>query len=157
MSLATFSSSQNNFVGSVDIDMTFPKGQALADWLLFVDGASPLGQFSIVDGRRHTQVMDSALARAWVRRTTSPVYPPDGDIVYFSFNAPVGAPDEQQCGRMVFSDIHVSAGAGSASSAFPSACNNNPLSEQEKALIFMLFDLSACIQPDDDPPTPPPT
>jgi hypothetical protein len=146
-SLATFSTSQNNFNGLVDIDTTFPKGEALADWMEFVDGSSPWSQFNVVDGRRHTTSLDENNARVWVTRTS--------DIVYFSFNAPVGAPEEEQCGRMVFSDIHVSANAGSSTAAFPGACNNNPLSEQEKALIFMLFDLSACIQPDDEPPIPP--
>jgi hypothetical protein len=76
-------------------------------------------------------------------------------IEYFSINAPIGLPPEMQCGRMVFSDIHVSAGAGSPSSPFPSACSNTPLTEQEKVLLFMLFDLSACVIPDDDPPCPP--
>ncbi|MBI4953752.1 MAG: carboxypeptidase regulatory-like domain-containing protein [Myxococcales bacterium] len=146
-SVATFSSNQNNFDGLVDIDLTFPKGVALADWLDFVDGASPYGQFNVVAGRRHTQTVDQSLARIWVRRTPDPVY--------FSFNAPIGAPEPDQCGRMVFSDIHVSAGAGDANGDFPSACSNNPLTEQEKALIFMLFDLSACIVPDDETPCPP--
>lgn len=145
-SVATFTSTQNGFNGSVDIDTTFPKGSALADWLLFVDGASPLAQFNVVDGRRHTTAV-SAAARIWVRRMV--------DTLYFSFNAPINVPEDQQCGRMVFSDIHVSAGAGNASGNFPSTCNNNPLTEQEKVLIFMLFDLSACLIPDDDPPCPP--
>ena len=145
-SIATFSPNQNAFDGPVDIDTGFPKGMALADWLEFVDGSSPHGQFSVVDGRRHTQTT-SADARIWVRRTPDPIY--------FSFNAPIGLPDDQQCGRMVFSDIHVSAGAGDPNGSFPSTCSNNPLSEQEKALIFMLFDLSSCIIPDDKPPCPP--
>lgn len=146
-SVATFTGTQNAFNGLVDIDTSFPKGVALADWMDFVDGSSPHGQFNVVDGRRHTQTLDDTLAQTWVTR--------DDDTVYFSFNAPIGAPAEDQCGRMVFSDIHVSVGAGDASGDFPSACNDNPLTEQEKALLFMLFDLSACLIPDDDPPCPP--
>ena len=146
-SVAQFTNTQNNFNDLVDIDLTFPKGVALADWLDYVDGSSPYGQFNVVDGRRHTTFVDTALARIWVRYLL--------DTIYFSFNAPIGAPEDQQCGRMVFSDIHVSAGAGSATNPFPSACGNNPLSEQEKALIFMLFDLSACLIPDDQVPCPP--
>jgi hypothetical protein len=146
-SVATFTSTQNNFDDQVDIDTTFPKGLALADWLFFVDGSSPHSHFDVVDGRRHTVTLDTNLARIWVRYAM--------DTIYFSFNAPIGAPEDQQCGRMVFSDIHVSAGAGSPNNPFPSACSNNPLSEQEKVLIFMLFDLSACIIPDDDPVCPP--
>ena len=131
----------------MDIDTTFPKGLALADWLLFVDGSSPLGQFNVVDGRSHALSVAMNLAQIWVRRMLG--------SVYFSFNAPIGAPPEEQCGRMVFSDIHVSAGAGNASGDFPSACDDEPLTEQEKVLLFMLFDLSSCVMPDDDPPCPP--
>jgi hypothetical protein len=146
-SVATFSGAGNNFDDVVNIDMTFPKGMALADWLFFVDGSSPLGTFDIVDGRNHAVTVSTMLARLWVSYMMRPIY--------FSFNAPIGAPEDMQCGRMVFSDIHVSAGAGGPNGAFPSTCNNNPLTEQEKVLLFMLFDLSSCIIPDDDPPCPP--
>ena len=118
----------------------------------FVAGQNPFGQFNVQDGRQHTQTLDPA-ARVWVTHENG------GSLgkrtEYFSFNSPIGAAPEDQCGRMVFSDIHVSAGAGNANGDFPSACSNTPLSEQEKALIFMLFDLSACVIPDDKPPCPP--
>ena len=146
-SVASFTSAFTTFDDLVDIDTSFPKGKALADWMMFVSGLSPYGQFQVVDGRQHTLSVAQALARIWVTWT--------GKVEYFSFNAPIGAPEDQQCGRMVFSDIHVSAGAGDPNSNFPSACSNTPLTEQEKALIFMLFDLSSCLIPDDDPPCPP--
>src|SRR4030095_9218897 len=47
----------------VHIDQTFPKGMALAEWLDFVDGSSPFGQFNVVDGRAHTQMVDTDLSR----------------------------------------------------------------------------------------------
>ena len=61
------------------------------------------------------------------------------------------------CGRVVYSDFHVSASALSGKSTFPASCNTGDLSAQEKALEFMLFDLTSCVEPDNVAPQPTPT
>jgi hypothetical protein len=81
----------------------------------------------------------------------------------FSFNTPYGAPETAACGRVAYSGFHVSAGGGAgggspfAEVVFPAHCMGD-LTDQEKVLLYMLFDLGACIgdfppPPDCDPQT----
>ena len=85
------------------------------------------------------------------------------DTIYFSFNAPIGVPEDMQCGRMVFSDIHLSEGRQgddisdeSGTYDFPNGCVTTDFTPQEAVLAFMLFDLSACVVPDNVTPAAPP-
>jgi hypothetical protein len=91
----------------------------------------------------------------------------------FSFNTPYGAPKEAVCGRVAYSGFHVAVASGSGGSGgggmggggaggggpvfpppggdtpfanvtFPEHCKGD-LTDQEKVLLYMLFDLGACI------------
>jgi hypothetical protein len=65
----------------------------------------------------------------------------------FSFNTPYGAPDEAACGRVSYSGFHVVSGGGTSAyedADFPEHCSGD-LSDQEKVLLYMLFDLGACV------------
>jgi hypothetical protein len=130
------------------IDTSFPKGDALADWLVNVQASMTRGQITINEGKHTVTTVNPMLSRRWIHSAM-----PEA-TQYFTFNTPVGVPAAQECGRLVFTDIHVSAGDMSGR-PWPTGCVTTDLSPQEKALEFMLFDLSSCVQPDSEAPRPP--
>jgi hypothetical protein len=130
------------------IDMTFPKGQALAEWLVNVGSAATPGNLTIVDGKNTVSRHVDGISHRWIY-SDSPV-----TAQYLSLNTPVG--EGAQCGRIVMSDIHSSSmDLSSTNTAFPNGCQTTALSDQEKALEFMLFDLSGCLISDTESPSPP--
>jgi hypothetical protein len=152
-----------------NIDTSFPKGQAFAEWLVDVDASAEAGVLPINDWRHDVSSENKPPSQRWIYADTHSAYVDAAtadahaagpSVQHFTFNAPIeagvddaGAP--LQCGKVVFSDFHVSAGERQ-NGGFPTECKMNPMTPQEKALEFMLFDLSACIQLDDKPPPPPP-
>lgn len=141
---------------TANVETSFPKGQALADWLVNVDASSQHGRIALT-GTQHTIVSENAdYAQRWIS-TNNPQ-----TVQYLSANTPLGAADDDQCGRVVLSDIHVTGSedegrdVSSDDIEFPDGCTTTDLSPQEKVLAYMLFDISGCIVPDDQPPVAPP-
>lgn len=135
------------------VDSTFPKGNSFADWLVAV-GASPTrGELSVIAAQNSAQRANQPMAQQWVYTTDN--------VQYMTINTPVEEAENEDalCGRLVHTDLHVTAGMGTDTSnqnvPFPGGCTTDDLSPQEKALEFILFDLGSCVQKEDRPPEPP--
>jgi hypothetical protein len=134
---------------------TFPKGVALQEWLTNVDALTG-GELPIVETKHNADVSAANTpSQGWILADQNSGAA--GATLYLSFNTPTTAAPANQCGRVVYSDLHVGAASGDRpSEPVPMECATGDLSPQEKALEFMLFDLSACVTPNDQPPTAPP-
>ena len=134
------------------VDQSFPKGKALADWLENVQGGTP-GEIDLRQTRGDVDMVAPGKATRWIYSTG----PGDGNAdtaystLYLSFNTPVNQPPESQCGRAVFSDVHV---AGTPSGFC--ADQDPDYAPNLAALEFLFFDLSSCVQSDSKAPIVPP-
>jgi hypothetical protein len=133
----------------------FVKGQMFFKWLglngaLGVNSAPPM-ELPILMPRYNAVVNPTNKpSQPWIDDDMST------NTMYFSFDTPINAmtgPDGNipYCGRAVFSDLHVT-GAMPDTPNPPTGCGPQDLSPQEKALEFMLFDLSSCVISDAVPP-----
>jgi hypothetical protein len=135
--------------GDYQIDVSFPKGNDFADWLVNV-GASPTkGTIGLIDVK-HPALSVLPGTQRWIYNAQS--------VPYLTVNTPIelAATPEQQCGRLVHTGIHVAIVAGDdTQAAFAGGCTSAALTAQEKAMEFLLFDLSSCVMNDTMPPRPP--
>jgi hypothetical protein len=119
-----------------------PKGSAFAQWMTNVQGSTTPGTITINDSRQMCKSIDATKAERWVYMKINGVDYPQN----FQFTTPVEAAKEDRCGKVVFSDMHV-AGPQTSSVGFPMGCTQSPMSPQEKALAFMMFDIATCVGP----------
>jgi hypothetical protein len=155
-SLAQFEKQSDLGNVSGQVVTSFPKGQAMSEWLVNAGATQAAGQVAIAGAQHNILRENPAFTQRWIA-TESPV----PSVQYISANTPLGASDAEQCGRLVLSDIHVSPGGpeddiSDASEPFPQGCVTSELTPQEAVLAFMLFDISGCIVPDDQVPVAPP-
>jgi hypothetical protein len=161
----TNSIGSGNDTTSAAINTSFAKGLAFDQWMTLTKSLQADGTLEIDNSRQNASVSPTAnpASQAWITDTTVPTMTVNGQTgpttMYFDFNTPIAAKPADQCGRVVFSDLHVGAASGDYSkgvTTVPAGCTVADLSPQEKALEFMLFDLSSCVTPDSTPPAPPP-
>lgn len=145
-SIATWNSGTNfsNAITDVVDEVNNAKGKSFADWMKVVEPANPRGEIPIKAGTgRATSSGVKAGVERWtfIKGTETPQN--------FQFTTPFEAPADQRCGKVVYSDMHVSGNGGNANSSYPTSCGDAAtpaaMSPQEKALAFMLFDLASCV------------
>jgi hypothetical protein len=138
------------------IDRTGPRGVDFATWLNHVGASNARDELTVNEPRYTAKRLASPIqAQEWLyvdpARST-----PAGKVSVqdLLFTTPLGAPQDQRCGKVVFSDMHVSSGSTSHPSVpFPgtgierNGCTTTDLTPQEKALAFILFDMASCVAP----------
>ncbi len=152
----------------VQIDTSFARGETFAAWL----GVSSVGalsnvappEISIVESRWNMNNPadwdNTGFAQRWA------FYPndsPNAGIMHVTFDTPWGLAPDKQCGRVLFSDFHVTAAALAESSCaqsqagavpqtgncnFPEECSSE-FTAQEKVLAYFMFDMTSCVKPPD--------
>jgi hypothetical protein len=153
----------------------FPEGVALQTWLGNV-GALVNGELPFFYARDNV-VSVNAPAQTWMTLDKSKLSAddvsklapdaPSAPPQYLSFDLPLNVGSaSSKCGRVVYSDLHVSGGPGAnepvvedsgtvpadygtggSAGIVPTGCAMHALTPQEKALEFMIFDLSSCLIP----------
>jgi hypothetical protein len=145
------------------LDTSFNKGVAFAQWLNVVGGLNaslpsvnppwnPPPKITIQESRHDVNDPVVAPAQRWLYTTTSES-PSVASVQHYTFNTDWTKPADQQCGRVLFSDFHVTTGDNTNNVVFPAECDSNPLTQQEKVLAFMLFDLASCVSQAPPPAT----
>ena len=110
-------------------------------------GSTVRDQVPVNEPRYTCQSVDPQKGERWVYVDPAQSTPPGKTGVQdMLFTTPQNKDAGDRCGKVVFSDMHVSSGSTSKSDTpFPGGCSAQPLSPQEKALAFILFDISSCV------------
>jgi hypothetical protein len=143
-SIATWDNQNDPGNGTIDIidEAGNPKGSSFATWMQNVMGSTTRDQIPIQNGTAKSTAasVDNTKAERWtyLNNTQRPQN--------FQFSTPNEVDPGARCGKVAFSDMHVSGDSSSnAGTPFPGGCSNSDMTPQEKALAFMIFDLSSCV------------
>lgn len=137
-----FGSDDDPVTMSID-EISNPKGASFANWMVNVGASTTRGKFPIIQWRTTARNLDTSKAERWVYTEGQ-----DNTAQMFQFTTPIEQPLDARCGKVVFSDMHVSLDPSTVN-AYPTNCvggeANLTMSEQEKALAFMFFDIGSCV------------
>ncbi len=131
--------------GIATVNTGFDDGATLAQWLKNAGATEPGSSNQIQIGTlRHDTDGVIAPTQAWLNLNDAFDRNP---VMQMTFNAPVGAAADKQCGRVLFNEYHV-IDQNIMPAVFPSQCpTGKPMSAQEEMLEYALFDLSTFEQP----------
>jgi hypothetical protein len=125
------------------IDTSFVKGQAFHNWLQGVGALNANGLLAMTGVAASVSAVNAATTSRWIYDNGN------SDTKYMSFQTPIGGVPADGgtffCGKAVFTDLHA---GGAPQGDVPGSCKNTALSQQEKALEFLFFDLAACVTVD---------
>jgi len=139
------------------VNQAFPKGLAFAQWLnsAAVGASTTLGQLPM-NGAEHSVTAVTSPTVEWLSLSPNPSNGEHSSQA-ISFNTPLTDPEASQCGRSVFTDGHFKTSDGGGvgggddsdpAKPYPTGCSSRPMTPQLKALAFLFFDLTGCVQPD---------
>ena len=128
-----------------------PKGTSFATWMLNVMASTTRDLVTVDQPRDTASAVNAMTTERWIY--LDPATSPNvTGAMNFQFTVPMQAMPSDRCGKVVFSDMHVSADSFSAAGTpYPNGCahdamgNLKPLTAQEKALAFMFFDIASCV------------
>ncbi len=119
------------------IDTSLPITQTFENWMVTVGASLPNGQFN-VQAPRHDFDSVNAPAVRWIFTPDHETFP-----LQYTFDTPYKA--SNVCGRVIFSDFHVTSNNNTSGTQFPNECNLSPMTPQEKALEYLLWSLDSCV------------
>jgi hypothetical protein len=131
----------NSGVGTVATN--FSDGATLAQWLQNA-GATDQGSANEIEISTLRTDVSSVIppTQSWLTYNSG-----SNPVMQMTFNTPVGAPANNQCGRVMYNDYHVISASIPAGTVYPNECHETGMSAQEQMLEYALFDLSTFVQP----------
>jgi hypothetical protein len=123
------------------IATNFPRGLAMAQWLQTIGATTTFAQLSLSS---LYQDFNGVVAPSllWISLGA----PPTGAFtapMHYTFDAPVGSPPANQCGRVLYNDYIAEPAVNNAGLIFPSECAGGPMTPQQQLLEFAIFDLGS--------------